>query len=228
MSPNGSWTHFVSSESSASKRPASDQFRQHAPDLERCRHIFLRQDTTRRAWSPLQRSLPGTVMERESTATPVASRPLTLSTDRDKPAYILNGTDSRKSTFKTGSSTTYHAATADHTNYALRSQHPFPRSPQHLNNHLHGCVKWKPPTLKKVLPNPRSPRQLQRPLVRASHSDKCMKMRTSDTLASGTERILIFEFDWLDLFVSWLWMCEISDIVEYRCYKRATSLTAKH
>jgi hypothetical protein len=43
---------------------------------------------------------------------------------------------------------------------------------------------WETPTVKRALPNQRSPRQLQRPFVLTLHSDKSIKMRTSDTLAS--------------------------------------------
>jgi hypothetical protein len=50
---------------------------------------------------------------------------------------------------------------------------------------------WEPPTVKRVVPNQQSPRQLQRPLVRALRSDKSIKMRTSGTLASTLRKALI-------------------------------------
>jgi hypothetical protein len=74
----------------------------------------------------------------------VHRRPVTVSTDRVKMAYILNGTDCGNNTFKPLDdatpvvNTTYHAATACHTNYTLRSPHPFPRSLQQLSNHILG------------------------------------------------------------------------------------------
>jgi hypothetical protein len=45
---------------------------------------------------------------------------------------------------------------------------------------------WEPPTVKQVLPNQRSPQQLQCPLVCVLPSNKSIKKRTSNTLASVT------------------------------------------
>jgi cleavage and polyadenylation specificity factor subunit 1 len=63
-------------------------------DLERCTHVFLRQDTTRRALEPPY-SGPYRVLSRRAKTLQllVCERPVTVSTDRVKPAYTLNGTD---------------------------------------------------------------------------------------------------------------------------------------
>jgi hypothetical protein len=66
-------------------------------DLEDCTHIFLRQDTTRQALE-LPYSEPYQVLSRrEKTLQLLVS--VTVSTDRVKSAYILNGTDDGNNTF---------------------------------------------------------------------------------------------------------------------------------
>jgi cleavage and polyadenylation specificity factor subunit 1 len=62
-------------------------------DLERYTHVFLRQDTTCRALEPPY-SGPYQVLSRrvKTLQLVVRGRPVTVSTDRVKPAYILNGT----------------------------------------------------------------------------------------------------------------------------------------
>jgi cleavage and polyadenylation specificity factor subunit 1 len=62
-------------------------------DFENCTNVFLRQDTMRRALeSPC--SGPYQVLSRRAkTLQLVRGRPVTVSTDRVKPAYILNDTD---------------------------------------------------------------------------------------------------------------------------------------
>jgi hypothetical protein len=60
---------------------------------ERCSHVFLRQETTRRALEPSYSGPYQFLSRREKTATSRPRRPVTVSTDRVKPAYILNGTD---------------------------------------------------------------------------------------------------------------------------------------
>jgi cleavage and polyadenylation specificity factor subunit 1 len=63
-------------------------------DLESCTHIFLRQDTTRRAFEPPYSGPYQVLSRREKTLQLLMrGRPVTVSTDRVKPAYILNGTD---------------------------------------------------------------------------------------------------------------------------------------
>jgi hypothetical protein len=63
-------------------------------DLEKCTHVFLHQDTTRRAMQLLY-SGPYQVLSRRVKTLQlfVRGRPVTVSTDRIKPAYNLNGTD---------------------------------------------------------------------------------------------------------------------------------------
>jgi hypothetical protein len=61
--------------------------------LEKCTHVFLRQDTTRRALEPYY-SLPYQVLSRREKTLQllVRERPVTVSTERVKPPYILNNT----------------------------------------------------------------------------------------------------------------------------------------
>jgi cleavage and polyadenylation specificity factor subunit 1 len=63
-------------------------------DIERCTHVFLRQETTRRALEPLY-SGPYQVLSWRATALQllVRGRPVTVSNDMVKPAYSLKGTD---------------------------------------------------------------------------------------------------------------------------------------
>jgi cleavage and polyadenylation specificity factor subunit 1 len=63
-------------------------------DLERCTHVFLRQDTTRRALEPPY-SGPYQVLSRrvKTLQLHVRGKPVTVSMDRVKPVYTLNGTD---------------------------------------------------------------------------------------------------------------------------------------
>jgi hypothetical protein len=63
-------------------------------DLERCTRVFLRQDTTRRTLEPPY-SGPYRVLSRivKTLQLLVRGRPVTVSMDRVKPAYNLNGTD---------------------------------------------------------------------------------------------------------------------------------------
>jgi cleavage and polyadenylation specificity factor subunit 1 len=69
-------------------------------DLEKCTHVFLRQDTTCRALEPpLQRSLPVLSRREQTLRLLIRGRTVTMSTVRVKPAYILNGTDHGNSTF---------------------------------------------------------------------------------------------------------------------------------
>jgi cleavage and polyadenylation specificity factor subunit 1 len=79
-------------------------------DLERCTHVFLRQDTTRLALEPPY-SGPYRVLSRrvKTLQLLVRERPVTVSTDRVKPAYTLNGTD-RGSNFNPPVSTSPAAA----------------------------------------------------------------------------------------------------------------------
>jgi hypothetical protein len=69
-------------------------------DLEKCTHAFLRQDTTPRALEHLY-SGPYQVLSwrQKILQLLVCGRPVTVSTDRIKLAYILNGTDRGNNTF---------------------------------------------------------------------------------------------------------------------------------
>jgi cleavage and polyadenylation specificity factor subunit 1 len=63
-------------------------------DLERCSHVFLRQNTTRRAFEPPYSRPYHVLSRREKTLQLLMrGRPVTASTDKVKSAYILIGTD---------------------------------------------------------------------------------------------------------------------------------------
>jgi hypothetical protein len=69
-------------------------------DLEKCTHVFLRQDTTRRALEPPYID-PYQVLSRRGKTMQllVRGRPVAVSTDRVKPAHLLNETDRATTTF---------------------------------------------------------------------------------------------------------------------------------
>jgi hypothetical protein len=97
-------------------------------DLEKCTHVFLHEDTTRQALEPPYQVLS---WRKKTLQLVTCGRPLTLSTDRVKPAYIFNGTDCGNNTFNLPADTTLAVAppaTALHMNYTLQLPHPFPRS----------------------------------------------------------------------------------------------------
>jgi hypothetical protein len=63
-------------------------------DLENCTHVFLHQDTTCRTLEPPYSGPYQVLSRREKTMQLlVRGRPVTVSIDRVKPAYILNWTD---------------------------------------------------------------------------------------------------------------------------------------
>jgi hypothetical protein len=65
-------------------------------DLKKCTHVFLRQDSTRRALEPPYSGPYKGLSRREKTLQLlVRGKPVTVSKDRVKPAYILNKTDRR-------------------------------------------------------------------------------------------------------------------------------------
>jgi hypothetical protein len=69
-------------------------------DLGKCTHVFLRQDTTRRALDPPYSSPYLVLSWREKTLQLLmCGRPVTVSADRVKPAYMLSGTDRGNSSF---------------------------------------------------------------------------------------------------------------------------------
>jgi hypothetical protein len=110
---------------------------------EKCTHVFLLQDAMRRALEPPY-SGPYHVLSRRDKMLQllVCRRPVTVSTDRVKPAYILMRPTAEQpeptSHSNPCNSTAYPATTASYKNYALWSPHIFPLSLQHLSNHLHG------------------------------------------------------------------------------------------
>jgi hypothetical protein len=69
-------------------------------DLEKCTHIFLCQDTTRRSSEPPY-SGPYQVLSRRQKTLQLLTcgKPVTVSANRVKPAYIFNGTDCENTTF---------------------------------------------------------------------------------------------------------------------------------
>jgi cleavage and polyadenylation specificity factor subunit 1 len=61
-------------------------------DLEKCTHIFLHQDTTCRALEPPYSGSYQVLSQRDNTLQLLMRRrPIIMSADRIKPAYILNG-----------------------------------------------------------------------------------------------------------------------------------------
>jgi hypothetical protein len=70
-------------------------------DLEKCTHVFLHQNKTRRALQPTY-SGPYEVLSRRKKTLQllVCGRPVTMSTNRVMPIDILNGTDCGNNTFK--------------------------------------------------------------------------------------------------------------------------------
>jgi hypothetical protein len=112
-------------------------------DLERCTHVFLRQNTTRRALEPTY-SGPYQVLSRiEKTATSRAREAChcvkrqgqaDLYPQRHRPREQLQPFSGNNP----GRSTTSHAATVLPKKYTLRSSHPFPCSLKHLRSHLRG------------------------------------------------------------------------------------------
>jgi hypothetical protein len=97
--------------------------------LEKCTHVFLRQDATCRALEPLYSGPYLVHEERKHCKSSCVAGP---STNRVKPAYILNKTGSgATTTFKLRSLHTYR------TNYTLRTPPALPCSLQQLSNHLH-------------------------------------------------------------------------------------------
>jgi hypothetical protein len=63
-------------------------------DLEKCTHVFFRQNATRRALEPPYSGPYRVLSQRDRTLQLlVHGRPVTVSTVRVKPAYILNETN---------------------------------------------------------------------------------------------------------------------------------------
>jgi hypothetical protein len=79
-------------------------------NMDRCTHVFLRQDALRRALEPPYSGPYQILSRRDKTLRLlIRGRPVTMSTDRVKPTYSLNGTiGGTDSTPDSGSSTTHH------------------------------------------------------------------------------------------------------------------------
>jgi cleavage and polyadenylation specificity factor subunit 1 len=84
-------------------------------NLEKCTHVFLRQDTTRRAFEPPYSGPYKVLSRREKTMQIlVRDRPITVSTDRVKPAYMLNETGNGTATMTFNPAPDATPATAPH------------------------------------------------------------------------------------------------------------------
>jgi cleavage and polyadenylation specificity factor subunit 1 len=69
-------------------------------DLAKCMHVFLRQDTMRWALEPPYSGPYWVLSRRQKTLQLLmGGRPITMSADRVKPAYMLSGTDHGNSSF---------------------------------------------------------------------------------------------------------------------------------
>jgi hypothetical protein len=83
-------------------------------NLEKCTHVFLHQDATRRALEPPYSGPYQVLLRREKTLQIlVRGTPVTVSTDRVKPAYMLNETGRETISGRNPS----RATTARRTNY---------------------------------------------------------------------------------------------------------------
>jgi hypothetical protein len=70
--------------------------------LHNCRHVFLRQDASRRALEPPYNDPYQVLSRREKTLQLlVRGKPVTVSADRVKPAYVMNEADSASTIFNT-------------------------------------------------------------------------------------------------------------------------------
>jgi hypothetical protein len=76
-------------------------------DLHNCTHVFLRQDTTHQVLEPPYRGPYQVLSRREKTLQLLMrGKPVTMSADRVKPAYVLNETDCGSTTFNPSANTT--------------------------------------------------------------------------------------------------------------------------
>jgi hypothetical protein len=115
-------------------------------DLEKCTHVFLRQDATCQALEPPY-SGPYQVLSWRDKRLQllVRGRPVTVSANGQ--ASLRPEQDQlREQPEPTSHSTACHTTTAPYKNYTLWSPRTFPLSLQHLSNHLHGVVMWELPT----------------------------------------------------------------------------------
>jgi hypothetical protein len=145
---------------------------QSCTDMEKCTHVFLHQDTTRWALEPPYSGPYLVLLRREKTLQLLmCGRPITVSADGVKPAYILNGTDCGNNSFNPLVDATPAVASPAIPPHELNapvvtsifllastSDQPNPWR-------MGGGVMWEPPTVKRALPNQHSPWQLQHSLV---------------------------------------------------------------
>ncbi|XP_023723927.1 uncharacterized protein LOC111873434 [Cryptotermes secundus] len=113
-------------------------------DLGNCTQFFLRQDAGRRALEPHYRG-PYQVFTRRGKTMQilVRDRPVTVSTDRVKPAYMLNESSHETHTTFNPTTTAARASSPNtfktlRTSYALRTSNPPPCSLQQLSRDLRG------------------------------------------------------------------------------------------
>jgi hypothetical protein len=122
-------------------------------NLEKCTHVFLHQDATRRALEP-PCSGPCQVLSRRDKMLQLLiwGRPITMSADRIMPAYILHQ-NNRANTNSPAPATSAIAPLATPLQPSTKpmcSGHHihFPsRFKKHLSDHLRRGVMWEPPTV---------------------------------------------------------------------------------
>jgi cleavage and polyadenylation specificity factor subunit 1 len=137
-------------------------------DLRKCTHVFLCQDTTRQALQPPYSGPYQVPSQKEKTLQLlVRRRPVTVSTDRVKPTYVLNGTDRGNTTFDATPAVappTMSPSPAAQTTCSDRHVR-FPAIFNIWATISAGGVMWEPTT---TLANQRRPQQRQGPLGRSS------------------------------------------------------------
>ena len=106
--------------------------------LENCTHVFLRQDSTHRELEPPYTGPYQVLSWREKTLQLlVHGRHVTVSTDRVKPAYILQESDHRTSSKAQAAATPTVGPpaiqTVSYKDYTARAPHSFPLSPEHMS-----------------------------------------------------------------------------------------------
>jgi hypothetical protein len=108
-------------------------------DFHNCTRVFLRQDATGRALEPPYSGPYQVLSRKEKTLQfPVRGKPVTVSVDRVKPAYMLNEADCGSTIFNPLASATRESTTSIYTDYTLRSPPSLPRTLQYLSNILCG------------------------------------------------------------------------------------------
>jgi hypothetical protein len=160
-------------------------------NLEKFTHIFLHQDTPRKALEPPYSSPYQVLSQREKTATPHVQEACHcvnrqgqagLHPQRDWPWEQLQPASCNNP----GHSTTCHAATALHNDYTLWSPQPFPCLLKHLSTHLHGGVDvGTSRTVKQTTPTVK-----QEQVIFICYSLQC---GCQDTHTSATQPALIAE-----------------------------------